>query len=160
MDPLARRVAARAAGYSGWDPPDDPEEDPPAEELWEALMDALPRGLQSEFDVPQKSEKHGYGDDLTITLEAEISLDDDEDLGGIITVSAWRSTDEDPDGKYRTDGIKAEYSLIAGRKEWDGSTKGHYGDDEKLVRDFKRDVREFVRAIKTEFPASAEKFDL
>jgi len=159
MDPLARRVAARyiQSGYSGWDPPEY-DEDPDPSEIWDALTDAFPASMQSLFARPKETKKHGYGKDLRVTKEVEFDLDPEFDLGGTITASAFRWTDADADGPYGESGVEGEYYLIAKNKTWDGASK-KYAED-RFLQEFKRDVREFLNAIRADFPEVTAKYRL
>lgn len=158
MDPrtrrsLVERIAARFAGYTGWDPPDDEPEDPDPSETWDEAVKMFPHQMRHLFDHPKQDEKRQHQDDVTISLTKLIEL---SDYSGIeLTATASYRVDADEDGLYRHSDDSIEYGFNVPHKSWSGTAK-----DYELSRKFKHDLHEFLEALKGTDPEAATKAGL
>jgi hypothetical protein len=147
MGPVDRIVDRfLAAGYTGWDPPDDPDPDV-AEELWEDALSHFPRNVQHLFGKRERHERHHHSTLTTTTLEATVELNEDTDSGINLTVTATTGVEADEDGPYSMRDENIEYSLVAPNRTW------HDKDVSRLQHDF----HEFVADLKRTDPVAAAK---
>jgi hypothetical protein len=132
---LVERVAMRAAGYAGWEPP-EPAEDMAPYELWEEAVKLFPHTVQQDLSDPDKDED-SRRDETTITLLDEVALSEDSGL----SLSAVRtlSMDADEDGAYQHTSDKLDYTLWVDSKDWTGDTvarlRGHLRQFESTLKE-------------------------
>jgi hypothetical protein len=149
------RVAARAAGYYGWDPPDYPDPLEPPEDDWKWIVSAFPRPLQQKLKDPEeKSSSVRDRQETWLTSGVDLGEDFDLDAGLQITVTAYSGVDADEDGLAGYSGTYTEYELTAGRKSWS------FSESHLTQARIKHDIKEWSDAIREANPEAAEKLDL
>lgn len=131
------RVAARAAGYYGWDPPEEADELEAPKDDWDSVLEVFTHALRQRIGKPEESRDRN-SQTQTVSLTGGFDLSDEYliEASVFVEVSVTAGVDADDEGEFNYHNESTSYELTLGRQTWKAA--GPRYSKSRLENDFKQ----------------------